>query len=1102
MMEGSGGVVGCGGKAGEVGKETVAGWQETWDSNSRLFKRGEERGNPQQALKDKGVIDSGCSRHMTGNISFLLEFEEINGGYVAFKGNPKGGKVGKEIVSAQQYVLLPLWSNGSQDLQNTNDDVADAAFDVKENENGVHVSANGSDKTDNKKHDEKAKKMIKKRVLVNAVSAPVNVAGPNLTNSFNIVSPSVNVVSPNFGIARKSSFVDPSKYPDDPDMPILEDIVYSDDEEDVSAEVDLSNLETNIPVSPILTTIIHKDHHVNQIIGDLNSAPQTRSMTRMVKEQGELHQINDEDFHTWIVIKNKARLVAQRHTQEEVIDYDEVFAPVARIEVIRLFLAYASFMGFMVYQMDVKSAFLYGTIEEEVYVCQPPGFKDPDYPDKVYKLVKALYGLHQAPRAWYETLANYLLENGFQRGKIDQTLFIAKRRHFASSGLQVKQKDDGIFISQDKYVAEILRKFGFTNVKSASTPIEIEKPLLKDHDVNAARHFIAVVSYELMLFGLMKVAAVNLMLLEAIIRRDLHLDDANGVECLPNAEIFKELARMGYEKPPPKLTFYKAVRKGFSCVVTPLFDSMLVQPQPQAEEGVEIHIAPAPPSTTSAPSPTDLQDPTPTPHTTPPQDQPPTCHDSPPQDQPTTPHESFMPLLVTLMETCATLSQKVDEIASIDVDEGIILVDEELDEEEVAMDAESQGRLNQEDVNAASKGVSAVSAPELVSAAKPTVFDDEDKLHDEEVQKATGRDKQERADMERALELQRQFDDKEENIDWSVVAEQESFKKLRAAEVSGSKSTQEIPSIYPKEMTKEDVQNMLKIIPVPEFKVEALQVKYPIIDWEIHTKGFDREDLVALWNLVEPSEDKEKALWVELKRLFELDADDVLWKLQRYMHAPSTWKLYSDRGVHHVSLIRGHDIFMSTKKDYLLSNVVMILMLSGKLQVEEDNEMARDLVMKIFMEAIKPRSRSLDTSSCVVKKTKKMLKGVTTASQVLLLLVQHSAAGQNKMESLNPQVVAAAKLPILNPNEFDLWKMRIEQYFLMTDYSLWEVILNGDSPPPTRIVDGVVQIIAPTTAEQRLAKKNKLKARGNLLMEFPDKHQLKFNIHKDAKSLI
>ncbi|GKG05642.1 putative ribonuclease H-like domain-containing protein, partial [Tanacetum coccineum] len=122
--------------------------------------------------------------------------------------------------------------------------------------------------------------------------------------------------------------------------------------------------------------------------------------------------------------------------------------------------------------MDVKSAFLYGKIEEEVYVCQPPGFEDPKFPDRVYKVEKALYGLHQALRAWHETLSTYLLDKGFKRGKIDKTLFI--RRH--------KGQKDGIFISQDKYVGEILKKFGFIKVKTASTPMETQKPLLKDED--------------------------------------------------------------------------------------------------------------------------------------------------------------------------------------------------------------------------------------------------------------------------------------------------------------------------------------------------------------------------------------------------------------------------------------------------------------------------------------------------------------------------------------------------------------------------------------------------------------------------------------------
>nr|GEY35422.1 putative ribonuclease H-like domain-containing protein [Tanacetum cinerariifolium] len=189
-------------------------------------------GNPQHTLKDKGVIDSGWSRHMTWNMSYLFDFEELNSGYVVFGGNLKG---------------------------------------------------------------------------------------------------------------------DTFQLPDDPNVPELEDITYSDDEDDVGAEADFNNLETTIT--------------------------------------------------------------------EEGINYKEVFTPAARIEAIRLFLSYSSFMGFMVYQMDVKSAFLYGTIEEEVYVCQPPGFKDPDYPDKVYKVVKALYGLHQALRAWYETLANYLLEMVFKKAR-------------------------------------------------------------------------------------------------------------------------------------------------------------------------------------------------------------------------------------------------------------------------------------------------------------------------------------------------------------------------------------------------------------------------------------------------------------------------------------------------------------------------------------------------------------------------------------------------------------------------------------------------------------------------------------------------------------
>nr|GEV82891.1 putative ribonuclease H-like domain-containing protein [Tanacetum cinerariifolium] len=411
---------------------------------------------------------------------------------VSFQDNFDAEKAWEEIN--QQYVLFPVWSSGSTNPQNYDGDAAfdgkEHDFDAKKPESEVILSPSNS--AQSRKQDDKTKKKAKGNSPVESFIGYRDLS--TYTNPFSVVGPSNTTASPTHG---KSSFIDASQLPDDPDMPELEDITYSDDENDVGVETDFNNLETSITISPIPTTTVHKDHHISQIIGDLSSTTQTRSMTRVVKDDGRLSQM---------------LLSFTGGTQE-----------VARIEPIRLFLAYASFMGFMVYQMDVKSAFLYGTIEEKVYVCQPLGVEDPDHPDKVYKVVNAVYGLHQALRAWYETLANYLLENGFQRGKIDKTLFIKKQKGdillvqiyiddiiFCATnkdlcksfeklmkdkfqmtsmgeltfflGLQVKQKKDGIFINQDKYVAEILRMFGLIEGKSASTPIDIEKPLLKDPD--------------------------------------------------------------------------------------------------------------------------------------------------------------------------------------------------------------------------------------------------------------------------------------------------------------------------------------------------------------------------------------------------------------------------------------------------------------------------------------------------------------------------------------------------------------------------------------------------------------------------------------------
>nr|GEU60371.1 putative ribonuclease H-like domain-containing protein [Tanacetum cinerariifolium] len=226
--------------------------------------------------------------------------------------------------------------------------------------------------------------------------------------------PTTNAVGIKDNVVNKNIFYGCA---DDPNMHNLEEIVYSDNDRDVGAKADMTNFDTNIHVSPIPTTRNHKDHPVERIIGDIHSAPQTKRMTKsQVWTLVDLPYDKRSIGTKWIYINKK----------------DE---RVARVDVIRLFLAYASFKGFVVHQMDVKSTFLYGKIEKEVYVCQPPGFEDLEFPNRVYKVEKALYGLHQTPRT-----------------------------------------------CQDKYVDEILKKFGFSTMKTASTPIETSKPLMKEEN--------------------------------------------------------------------------------------------------------------------------------------------------------------------------------------------------------------------------------------------------------------------------------------------------------------------------------------------------------------------------------------------------------------------------------------------------------------------------------------------------------------------------------------------------------------------------------------------------------------------------------------------
>jgi hypothetical protein len=231
---------------------------------------------------------------------------------------------------------------------------------------------------------------------------------------------------------------------------------------------------------------------------------------------------NKQDEHG-IVTRNKARLVAKGFTQIEGLDFGETYAPVARLESIRILLAYAAHHDFKLYQMDVKSAFLNGPLSELVYVEQPPGFEDPQFPDYVYKLHKALYGLKQAPRAWYECLKEFLLKNGFEMGKADSTLFIQKvdkdlfvcqiyvddiifgstnkkfceefsrimTKRFEMSmmgelkfflGFQIKQLKNGTFLCQTKYTSDMLKKFDMANAKPIKTPMVVNGHLDLNED--------------------------------------------------------------------------------------------------------------------------------------------------------------------------------------------------------------------------------------------------------------------------------------------------------------------------------------------------------------------------------------------------------------------------------------------------------------------------------------------------------------------------------------------------------------------------------------------------------------------------------------------
>ncbi|GJX67814.1 putative reverse transcriptase domain-containing protein [Tanacetum coccineum] len=290
-----------------------------------------------------------------------------------------------------------------QEFDGVNDEPKSTTDEQKQVEDGPDNESDEKDKSDD---DSSPKEVNIAGQHVNTTSPKVNTGRFKL----NTVDPSLNTASSYAPDSLKDMFKIGASHT----LEATHVEFFSDEDE---PEVDLGNILNSYTVPTTPNIRIHKDHPITNVIGDIEPI----SITKALSDS------------SWVEAMLEELTAIQTSTGNKIV-YGLCF-----------------FYGFLVYQMDVNSAFLYGTIEEEVYVTQPPGFKDPNHPDKVYKVVKALYWLHQAPR---------------------------------SIGLQVQQKEDGIFFSQDKYVTEILKKFNYTDVKSASTPVDLEKPLVKDGDAD------------------------------------------------------------------------------------------------------------------------------------------------------------------------------------------------------------------------------------------------------------------------------------------------------------------------------------------------------------------------------------------------------------------------------------------------------------------------------------------------------------------------------------------------------------------------------------------------------------------------------------------
>nr|GEW54381.1 retrovirus-related Pol polyprotein from transposon TNT 1-94 [Tanacetum cinerariifolium] len=953
-------------------------------------------------LQKKGVIDSGCSRHMTGNMSYLSEYEEINGGYVAFGGDPKGGKItGKGKIStdtkcvvlsldfklldeSQVLLRVPRKNNMySVDLKNVApsgdhlgkfDGKGDEGFFVgysvnskafrvfnsriRKVEETLHITflenkpnitgskarvetvpekdykllslwtqdpllsfsfkdslGDGfkpSEEEENKNDKDPGNEDNKVLSTWEPRANQEKDANVNSTNNINTVSPTANDAIINDNVVNENIVYGCA---DDLNMPNLEEIVYSYENEDVGTEVDMTNLDTNIIDELLQFKLQQVWTLVDLLYG--KRAIETKWIYRNKKDE------------RGIMVRNKASLVARGYTQEEVIDYDEVFVSVARIEAIRLFLAYVSFKDFVVYKMDVKSAFLYGKIEEEVYVCQPPGFEDPEFPDRVYKVEKVSLNavehyLVLPENTDFAKIVDFLNANpimyaltksrkrfSWRVTPLFETMLIQHQVEVGEGSGQPTEPQHIPTIASPSHIEPIFI------VASSSQPKKTQKhrkPKRKATKISQSSGPTTLVADE-------TVHKERRDIVERVATTAASLDAKQDSEfllwritrLLRITHLKKRVKRLEKKRnsrtPQLKRRLFKVRIE--SSAEKSLGDQEDASKQERNDQDEGISFVQEDAETQWSASVT-------------------TAGVSVSTAEPN-PYEN---------EKCE-IKRKVKE-KGVSSTRGVIM--KEASENASRPIVPPQQQLDPKDKG---KGIMQEPKKPMKVKGKDQIALDEEVIRRLEAQMQAKFEEEERVARQREgkrIPPQQQLDPKDKGK--GIMQEPEIQVKVKGKDQIA---------------LDEEVAQRLEAQMQAEFEEEKRIQRY----WkavERKLKAVDKkDDLVMMWSLVkenfnstEPTYAKEREKWVELKRLFEPYTDDELWKLQKHIH-DLTWKLYDSCRVHHVFTEKGIAIYMLVENKYPLSRGTLTLMLVAKLLVDQDNEMSRELLRKIFIQAERPR---------------------------------------------------------------------------------------------------------------------------------------------------